>query len=86
MASGLAIVAYDYAAAAWHCEDGVNALKVKKSDDAAYLEAAELLLDANLRAKLGREARRTAESLSWPEIVMELERELYTVVDEESRK
>ncbi len=86
MASGLAIVAYDYAAAAWHCEDGVNALKVKKSDDAAYLEAAELLLDANLREKLGSEARRTAESLSWPEIVMELERELYTVVDEESRK
>ena len=73
MAGGLAVLAYDYAAAAWHCVDGVNGVKVAKSDENAFLEAAENLLDAPLRASLGREARRTAESLGWPAVVAELE-------------
>lgn len=85
MASGLAILAYDYAAVAWHCEDGLSVMKVKKGDDVAYLDAAETLLDANLRKKLGREARRVAESLSWPEIVIELEREFYAVVEDDRK-
>ncbi len=85
MASGLAIVAYDYAAAAWHGEDGVNVLKVEKSDDSAYLAAAESLLDESLRKKLGAEARLTAESLSWPEIVADLEREFKAVATEDGR-
>ncbi|MEO7100492.1 MAG: glycosyltransferase family 1 protein [Luteolibacter sp.] len=73
MASGLATVAYDYAAAAWHCTDGVDGLKVPKGDEAAYLDAAETLLDPALRRRLGSEARRTAETLGWPSIVEELE-------------
>ena len=74
MASGLATLAYDYAAAAWHGLDGVNLSKVKKGDEAAYLEAAVALLDSALRENLGREARRTAEDLSWPAIVTDMER------------
>jgi glycosyltransferase involved in cell wall biosynthesis len=73
MASGLATLAYDYAAAAWHGVDGVNGLKVPKSDEEAFLAAASKLLDPSLRTRLGTEARRTAEALGWPAIVGELE-------------
>lgn len=74
MASGLATLSYDYAAAAWHCVNGVNALKVPKSDEAAFLSAAETLLDAPLRTRLGQAARQKAESLGWPAIVADMER------------
>ncbi len=80
MASGLATLSYDYAAAGWHCADGVNGLKVKKGDEAAYLDAAETLLDPALRRRLGTEARRTAESLGWPAVVAELEGIFHEVI------
>ncbi len=80
MASGLATLSYDYAAAAWHCENGTNGLKVKKGDEAAYLAAAETLLDPAYRKKLGSEARRTAESLGWPSVVAELEKIFIDVI------
>jgi glycosyltransferase involved in cell wall biosynthesis len=73
LASGLAILSYDYAAAAWHGTDGVNLLKVKKGDEAAFLEAADRLLDPTLRARLTAEALKTARELGWPGIVAELE-------------
>lgn len=81
MAAGVATLAYDYAAAAWHCEHGVNGLKVQKSDEAAFLAAAETLMDAPLRASLGREARKTAEGLGWPAIVGEMETIFRDVAD-----
>ena len=74
MASGLAILAYDYAAAAWHGTDGVNLLKVKKGDEAAFLDAAARLLDPPTRATLAAGALCTASELSWPGIVGELEK------------
>jgi glycosyltransferase involved in cell wall biosynthesis len=74
MASGLATLAYDYAAAAWHGEHGINCLKVPKSDEAAFLEASTKLLDATLRHRLAREARATAKQHGWPAIVREMER------------
>lgn len=74
MASGLATLAYDYAAAAWHGEHGINGLKVPKSDEAAFLDASVKLLDAILRHRLAREARATAEQLGWPAVVRDMER------------
>ena len=73
MASGLATLSYDYAAAAWHGKDHENLLKVEKGNEAAFLNAAEKLLDPTTRMQLGSAARRTAESLSWAGIVAELE-------------
>jgi glycosyltransferase involved in cell wall biosynthesis len=73
MASGIAILGYDYAAAAWHGMNGSNLLKVDKGDEGAFLDAAELLLDPAMREQLGLNARRTAENLSWPGVVIELE-------------
>ncbi len=73
MSSGLAILGYDHAAAAWHGVDGGNLLKVKKGDEAAFIAASLKLLDPALRAKLGAGARRTSETLCWSGIVVELE-------------
>ena len=44
-----------------------------KGDESAYLAAAETLLDPATRARIGAEARRTAETLGWPAVVAELE-------------
>ena len=82
MASGLATVAYDYAAADWHGVDGFNGLKVAKGDEDAFLAAAETLLDPVLRKRIGAAARRTAEGLGWPGIVRELETTFREVIAE----
>ncbi len=74
MASGLAILAYDYAAADWHGSDRGNLLKVKKGDEAAFLDAAAGLLDPATRATLAAGALRTAGDLGWTGIVAELEK------------
>ncbi|GAA5124138.1 glycosyltransferase family 1 protein [Luteolibacter yonseiensis] len=73
MASGLATLGYDYAAAGWHGTDGGNLLKVEKGDETAFLAAAERLLDPDLRAKLSAGALETAGTLGWPGIVSQLE-------------
>ncbi len=73
MASGLAVLGYDYAAAGWHGVHGENLIKVRKGDESAFLGAAVTMLDSALRTRLGSGARRTAEGLGWPAIVAELE-------------
>jgi glycosyltransferase involved in cell wall biosynthesis len=80
MASGLAILAYDYAAAGWHGNHGANLLKVAKCDEDAYLAAATRLLDPDLRQTLGQAARQTAEALTWPGIVGGLEKILRDLI------
>jgi len=83
MASGLAVLAYDYAAAGWHGVDGVNCLKVPKGDESAFLTAAARLTDAGLRRLLGHGALATAGSLGWPAVVAELENILRDVIRED---
>ncbi len=80
MASGMAILAYDYAAAACHGTDGVNLLKVKKGDEPAFLDVAEKLLDPATRATLAAGALHTAGELGWPGIVTELEKVFREVI------
>jgi glycosyltransferase involved in cell wall biosynthesis len=81
MASGLAILSYDYAAAAWHGVDGINLLKVDKGDEPAFLDAAGKLLDAGTRKKLAVGALATAQNLGWPSIVAEMEAIFCEVID-----
>ena len=73
MASGLASVAYDSAAAAWHGRDGGNLLKVPLGDEQSFLAASLRLLDDDLRRRIGTGARASAETLSWPAIVRDFE-------------
>lgn len=80
MASGLGIVAYDYAAARQHLVDGRSALLARFDDEAAYLAAAERMArEPGLARRLGAEARVTAESLTWARIVEDFEKALLRV-------
>lgn len=74
MASGLAVLSYDYAAAAWHGEDGRNLLKVDKGNEQAFLDATEKLLDPEMRKRLGDQAVETMQKTSWSSVIDELEK------------
>ncbi|MFK7850566.1 MAG: glycosyltransferase family 4 protein [Akkermansiaceae bacterium] len=82
MASGLPLLAYDYAAAAWHGIHEENCLKVQKGDETAFLENAERLLNPEIRRRLGSEARKKAEELSWEAVVADFEYFLRQAVNE----
>jgi glycosyltransferase involved in cell wall biosynthesis len=74
MASGLAIVAYRYAAAREHLRDGETALLAPLGDDTAFIAAAERAVAAPaLVRRLGRAARSAGEALTWQRIVGDFE-------------
>ncbi|MCU0834010.1 MAG: glycosyltransferase family 1 protein [Chromatiaceae bacterium] len=81
MASGLAVVAFDYAAAAacicsW--EDGVT---VPMGDETALIAAAVAVAeDGERRRALGAAARARAETLGWDRVLNRVEDLLFTVV------
>ena len=70
MASGLACVAYDYAAAREYATDGANALLADKGDEDGFIAVANRLAnDPGLIALLGAAARDLAMQLSWGAVV-----------------
>jgi glycosyltransferase involved in cell wall biosynthesis len=70
MASGLAVVAYDCAAAEEVIRHGENGLKAPPDDEAAFIaEAVSLATDPALRRRLGPAAAARAAQLSWDTIV-----------------
>ncbi len=74
MASGLATIAYDYAAARQHIRHEVNGLLVPFDDTAAFIAQANgLVADADRIRRLGNGARRTVESLTWDHIMEQME-------------
>jgi glycosyltransferase involved in cell wall biosynthesis len=80
MASGLPVVAFNYAAPARFIRHGENGWLVPFGDRARFLEAARhLASDDVLRARLGPAARRTAEGISWDFVVDRLERDFTEV-------
>ena len=80
MASGLGIVAYDYAAAREVMRHGTNGLLAPFGDAAAFVAHAEALArDPALAQSLGRAARERAESLTWDRIVEDFEAVLVDV-------
>jgi glycosyltransferase involved in cell wall biosynthesis len=82
MASGLAVVAFDYAAAREHIRHGENGLLAPLGDGGAFAAAAEGLAGEPGRVRaLGARARATAETLSWERVVLELEARLLAAVD-----
>ncbi|WP_232019121.1 glycosyltransferase family 4 protein [Sulfuritortus calidifontis] len=74
MASGLAVLGFDYAAAAEHIVPGGNGLTVPYGDEVAFIEQATRLAQQpqTLRA-LGQAARATALGLSWDSVFNRLE-------------
>ncbi len=72
MASGLAILAYDYAAAREHLVHGETGLLAPFDDADRFTRlAAELAVNSALRTELGRNARLAAERIDWGEVVEE---------------
>ena len=77
MASGLAVVAYDCAAAEEVMRHGENGLKAPPEDEAAFIaEAVSLAADAALQRRLGTAASARAAQLSWDAIIDSFERVL----------
>lgn len=86
MASGLAVLAFDRAAAGRYIRDGFNGRLVQPTDDAGFTAAAaELAADVDALARLGREARRTAEGIGWEAVIAEFEERLRAVTTTEGR-
>ncbi len=77
MASGLAVVAYRYAAAAEHIAHGENGLLAGFGDDKEFMQLANgLAIDGALVGKLRRQAHQTMLKLDWQNIVGEFEQAL----------
>jgi glycosyltransferase involved in cell wall biosynthesis len=86
MASGLPLVAFDYAAAAQVIADGEQGVRVPCGDAQAFVEAAvSLALDAGRRLRLGRAARERALQLDWSAIVRRFETVLAASIAEGTR-
>jgi glycosyltransferase involved in cell wall biosynthesis len=74
MASGLAVVAYDYAAARQHIVHGRSGLLARVDDRISFIEhAAALACDLPRARALGRRAREVAEPLGWDRVVADFE-------------
>jgi glycosyltransferase involved in cell wall biosynthesis len=81
MASGLAVVAYDDAAAREHVVHSVSGLLAPRGDARRFMQLAlQLAREPVLRLGLGREARRVAEGLPWERKFPELEAALLETV------
>jgi glycosyltransferase involved in cell wall biosynthesis len=77
MASGLAVVAYDYAAARQHIRHGASGLLAPPDADREFVaQAASLADNADRIRALGRAARATAEAVDWEVVYDDLERVL----------
>ncbi|SFD31516.1 Glycosyltransferase involved in cell wall bisynthesis [Thiohalospira halophila DSM 15071] len=74
MASGLAVVAFNRAAAGRYLRDGVNGRLVEPEDDTGFnTAAAELAADPGARARMGQAARETAQGIGWEAVIEEFE-------------
>jgi len=81
MASGLAVVAFDDAAAHRYIRSGENGLTLDRGDRDAFMAAIlAAMADVQGSRRLGAEARRTAETLGWPRVIAGLEARLRAVI------
>ena len=78
LASGLAVVAYDEAAAAQHIRHGHSGALAMPGDQAAFIDAACWLLEESETLRRVRlNARRHASRQGWPAIIEQFEEYLY---------
>jgi glycosyltransferase involved in cell wall biosynthesis len=85
LASGLAVLTYDYASARQHIRDGINGWVVAKGDHGGFVRKALDLLEARPTwTGLGLEGRKTALTLPWEKIVGDYLREVASVLDREA--
>lgn len=86
MASGLAVVAYNYAAAAEHIHHGENGLVAEFDNLSLFCDQAAILAGRpEMIARLGGNARKSADGLAWNLICERFEQLLLEIVDEGGR-
>jgi glycosyltransferase involved in cell wall biosynthesis len=74
MASGLAVVAYDYAGAKVHITDGSSGVLVPYGDGAAFIEGVcRLVQEPSALCRMRRQARQHAVKVAWPRVVEQFE-------------
>jgi glycosyltransferase involved in cell wall biosynthesis len=74
MASGLAVVAFDYAAAGELISDGVNGVLAARADGEDFVARAAALAVQPARVReIGERARATCAAQSWDRVVQQLE-------------
>jgi glycosyltransferase involved in cell wall biosynthesis len=84
MASGLAVVAYDYAAAKEHIRYGRNGFVAVPGEDTSFIDTARRVArDPDVWSRVRRDARRTALGLSWGAIVDRFEARLRSLAGRE---
>lgn len=80
MASGLAVIAYDYAAAAQYISHGRNGLLARFDDETEFMELATGLARDPERIRLfGQRARQTAEHIDWGKVHESFEAALISI-------
>ena len=81
MASGLAVLAYDCAAAALLIRNDENGCTVTEDDASAYIQAAcRLAGDTDLRERIGEAARRSVLPLAWEAVIADFESSLRATI------
>ncbi|AHE98788.1 glycosyltransferase family 4 protein [Thioalkalivibrio paradoxus] len=74
MASGLAVVAFDYAAAREHLADGRNGRSLPTTDDPGFIQAvADLAADRRETRRLAAAGRSTALEIDWSQVCIRYE-------------
>ncbi|MGZ8967504.1 MAG: glycosyltransferase, partial [Gallionella sp.] len=87
MASGLATLAYDYAAAHQHIRHEVNGLLAPYADTATFLNMAQGLMSNQARVqRLRQGARDSVATLTWQHIMGEMEAVLFDTVRTQGEK
>jgi UDP-2,3-diacylglucosamine pyrophosphatase LpxH/glycosyltransferase involved in cell wall biosynthesis len=81
MASGLATVSFDYAAAGQHVRSGWNGLKAAKGNSPEFIRHALDALTMRADHELRRAARETAELLGWENVIGEFEQRLAEIAE-----
>lgn len=79
MASGLAVLAFDYAAAHENIRSGENGLLVPFGDEDAFEHAAQRLVDIGYARALGARAAKAARGIDWGACVARFEQVLLNV-------
>ncbi len=81
MASGLPVIAFDYAAAGTYIKPWVNGVTVGLGDEAAFIAACVQCASDPARLRLmGGEARQTMEDSGWERVLARVEELLYAVI------
>ncbi len=86
MASGLAVVAFDYAAARQHIADGENGFSVPFGDEDAFVAAAVGAAQDSRLAEIRQQARQSARKVRWKKVAKRFEQNLQLLIDNQSPK